>query len=451
MKTLALFFLLALPAVAANQVYIQFAGANASLNSGYTTSADSGGWKLYGTENSAPNSVPANWYVLHFVVDGVECAPSGGTHNNRLYGVGSLGGDTLEWYGKAIWYSGTGGVSTEGFQLWYRVFSATSSSYEASGAAPDVVTKSTNTIQFTNSSAYETQYFFHPPEAIWQGPNDPLNYTVTVPAGETVDAQFTKSLFDTQNWEVEELDYGWKLINGQVVNTGNPSDSYDNTGFAAPDSLFTNVNIPGAGATGSGSSSLTTAAQSSSTTVVTPAVGNGSAAGQGAQATAVDTTKYVWTSSGSLTSGLTYGQYQEGVDMLVNQLKTSGTGSTSTGSVDMSGVISAVNSVDSDVNGSPVSATPFPSSSGATISAAQGAVDGSLSALPTAPTVTAPTSVSSMAFDLPLIPGHTFHVACDLSTYSTAIAIFRGIAVACCSVLFFFLTLEAVKGAFAGK
>ena len=70
--------------------------------------------------------------------------------------------------------------------------------------------------------------------------------------------------------------------------------------------------------------------------------------------------------------------------------------------------------------------------------------------LPAAPTVVVPVSATEWSVTF-TIPGYSTPttIGFDLTNYSGAIAIFRGIALAGLALLFFFITLKAVRGAFA--
>ena len=113
---------------------------------------------------------------------------------------------------------------------------------------------------------------------------------------------------------------------------------------------------------------------------------------------------------------------------------------------------SKVSIVSSSLSGDGVQTKNFDQTNPATVNPTSAQAIGVLSKLPTAPTIVKPGSVSTFAFSKDVtLAGHSFNFdfSFDLAHFSTAINIMRALMEGALVVWFFFLTLKALKEAFA--
>jgi len=149
--------------------------------------------------------------------------------------------------------------------------------------------------------------------------------------------------------------------------------------------------------------------------------------------------------------------FKEGVDALIKAVKSSGGGGGGT-TVDLSGVHSRLDTVNTKldtIDGSLKTTAPtegaFDEENAADVSFLDSSsVIGTLAKLPAAPAVIKPTTGSTViAASIPMPGASNFSFSVDFSNYATPILILRNIIKALLYFGFFFVTVRALKEAFA--
>lgn len=109
-----------------------------------------------------------------------------------------------------------------------------------------------------------------------------------------------------------------------------------------------------------------------------------------------------------------------------------------------------IDKIVSELKGEAVTPSTFTQENAVTTSMAKTAVDSILPRLPAMPTITAPQAVGIYSWNMK-VPGMagTYAVVIDLTPWETPIGIFKGIVTAVMALMFFFMTLRAIKEAFA--